>query len=191
MALGFRDDDDKGANRMIFFALISAISVCVTWAAELQQLKVVNGIQEIMRPVPIPGERWQEAQAALKRGHALILEGKYDEAEKILRPAVALSRGNADDIEQELSEISLRQGKYQVAYDLIDKVRPELGDGRRYARMAFLKAALGDYAGSKAMWDDAGSEIHKGRLCRRLARHLHCGWAQGLLAPSYRGAGIL
>ncbi|HET6644321.1 MAG TPA: hypothetical protein VFG65_02370 [Fimbriimonadales bacterium] len=106
--------------------------------------------------MPIPGERWQQAQVARKRGHALILEGKYDEAETILRPAIALSRGNADDIEQELSEIRLRQGKYQEAYDLIDKERPELGDGRRYARIAFLKAALGDYAGSKAMWDDAG-----------------------------------
>jgi tetratricopeptide (TPR) repeat protein len=143
---------------MNFILLAIAIYSTVMQAVDAMPVQPASVAQHV---TPIPPEILELSRAVSEerlKARALIMEGRYDQAERVIR--AALIRFGDNDLRPylytELSEIRLRQGRYQEAYDLIDKDRPELSDGRRYARIAFLKAQLGDYLGSKAMWDDAG-----------------------------------
>jgi tetratricopeptide (TPR) repeat protein len=135
-----------------------AIYSCAMRAVVLYQADGKRSTQNIQRPSPQYLEYERVAQAELFRAKELVKKGLYDDAASVLRPAIdRYGWGTVGPyLRNELSEIRLRQGRYQEAYDLITKKGAEYSDGRRYARIAFLKAQLGDYQGSKAMWDEAG-----------------------------------
>ena len=141
----------------MMIGLALALQVCLASAHGIAQRQVAAHNP----PPPFSSEFLEKkriAEEVVRQSKDLVLAGKYEEAEAILLPATERYAGVLyfGDIERELAEIAIRQGRFEDALKLIPRQGAEKSDGRRYARIAFLEAAVGDYAVSKAMWDDMG-----------------------------------